>query len=464
MSSVSSEENRFLTAPIGSLFVTNAVPMALVMAMSGLLNIVDAAFLGHYVGPVALAAVSFSFPAVMVLIAFGSLVGGGMSSIMARHLGSGDRGSAGAIFASAHGLCLVVAFGLVAIFLLLGPSLLAGLARGNGEVSQLAGDYLLILACGAPVQFLMNLHADAVRSEGRAGFMAILSVGVTLANIALNYVLIVGLRLGVAGSAWGTVIAQAVGLAFLLELRRRDARLLPFAMLRRFPWRGRWQAILSLGLPLSLSFVGMALVSGAVILAVNWGGAPSYTELVAAYGVVTRIFGFAFMPLMALALATQTIVGINKGGGLHGRADAALTQALCLAFVYCLLLELALFAASGHLGTGFVADAAVVARVGAIMRPMLIFYVFSGPILVLAMYFQAIGRPGRTAALMLLKPFVLAPVLIFAFAGLWSSERVWFAFPVADGVMLVLAVSLLVRHRRAVRFAYSGKIAGSAMP
>ena len=45
MSSVSSEENRFLTAPIGSLFVTNAVPMALVMAMSGLLNIVDAAFL-----------------------------------------------------------------------------------------------------------------------------------------------------------------------------------------------------------------------------------------------------------------------------------------------------------------------------------------------------------------------------------------------------------------------------------
>ncbi|MXO64781.1 MATE family efflux transporter [Altererythrobacter endophyticus] len=420
--------------------------MAFVMGMGGLLNVVDAAFLGHYVGATALAAVSFSFPGVMVLIAFGSLVGGGMSSIFARHLGAGDRTFAAAIFASAHGLCLLVSFGLAATFFIAGPLLLEGLAKENAEMAELASTYLLILVAGAPIQFLMNLHADAARSEGRAGFMAVLSVGVTGANIVLNYALIVGLHLGVAGSAWGTLIAQALGLLLLLELRRRDALLLPLSSLRRFAWWGNWRAILALGLPLSLSFIGMALVSAVVIAAVNWSGGADYAATIAAYGIVTRILGFAFMPLMALALATQTIVGTNSGAGLHTRSNHALICALALAFGYCLLLELALLAVSGSLGFSFVDDAQVVSRVGLIIRPMLTFYLFSGPVLVLAMYFQAIGQPGRTAALMLLKPFILVPLAIFLFASFAKPMELWFAFPVADVVIMILATALFLRH------------------
>ena len=313
MSSVPADENMFLTAPIGRLFLANALPMAFVMAMSGLLNLVDAVFLGHFVGPVALAAVSFSFPAVMLLIAIASLAGGGMSSLFARHLGAGDRTSAAAIFASGHGLCLSLGAGIIAVYFATTPHLLPWLAKGSGEVAKYVGDYLFILICGAPVQFLMSLHADAARNEGRAGFMALLSVAVTLANIVLNYILIVSLNMGVAGSAWGTVAAQLIGLLLLLELRRRDSRMLPLSVLKAHDWRGNWRAILGLGLPLSLSFAGMALVSGAVIAALNWNDAPDYADTVAAYGIVTRIFGFAFMPLMALALATQTIVGINSG-------------------------------------------------------------------------------------------------------------------------------------------------------
>lgn len=446
MSSVPSEKHSFLTAPTGRLLTSNAVPMAFVMGMSGLLNVVDAAFLGHYVGPDALAAVTFSFPAVMILIALGSLVGGGMSSLFARYLGAGDRNAAAAIFASAHGLCLIVSFGLVAAFGFLGLSFIDGMAKDNGEVATLARAYLLILVSGAPIQFLMNLHADAARCEGRAGFMAILSVGVTVANIALNYVLIVSLQMGVAGSAWGTVLAQALGLAMLVELRRRDSRLLPLSSLLRFPWRNNWRAILALGLPLSLSFIGMALVSGAVIAAVNRTGAADHNAIIAAYGIVTRILGFAFMPLMALALATQTIVGMNTGAGLLARSNQTLARALGVAFGYCLLLEIVFFAGSGWLGAGFVDDAQVASAVGMIIRPVLMLYLFSGPILVLAMYFQAIGRPARTAALMLLKPFVLAPLSIFVFASFAAPEYLWFAFPVADGVLLVFVVILFVRH------------------
>ena len=444
----SSEENEFLTAPIGRLFLVNAVPMALIMAMSGLLNVVDAAFLGHYVGASALAAVSISFPFVMFLIALATLAGGGMASLFARRLGAGERTAAAAVFASAHGLCLTIGIGVIVVFMLFGAPLLARLSDGNEEVATLARTYLVILVWGAPLQFLMSLHADAARSEGRAKFMALLSAGVTLANIVLNYVLIVVLDMGVAGSALGTVAAQVLGLVLLLELRRRDFRLVPLSVLGRFAWHGDWRTILALGLPLCLSFMGTALVSGVVIVAARWSTGPDYTDIAAAYGVVTRIFGLAFMPLMALALATQTIVGTNTGGGLHGRAHSALLFALGVALGYCLVLEMGLLAASAELGAGFVADAGVGTQVGFILRRMLVLYVATGPILVLAMYFQAVGRPERTAALMLLKPFVLAPALIFAFAALAGPDSLWWAFPVADGVIVLVGAFLFVRHLR----------------
>ncbi|RKF23590.1 MATE family efflux transporter [Altericroceibacterium spongiae] len=421
--------------------------MAVVMGMSGLLNIVDAVFLGRFVGPEALAAVSLSFPVVMVLIALASLIGGGMSSLFARHLGAKDKFSAAAIFTAAHGLALSIAGIFFIAFLFLGPAWLRMLAGRNSDIAQMAYVYLLILIGGSPIQFLMSLHADAARNEGRAGFMAILSVCVTFANIVLNYILIVGFGLGVAGSAWGTVAAQILGLLLLLELRRRDNRLVPLSALGGHSLWRNWPSILALGLPLSLSFIGMALVSAAVIVTLKLGSLPGYADSIAAYGIVTRIFGFAFMPLMALALATQTIIGTNTGAGLHCRANAALRLAIVLAFGYCFMLESALFAAHARIGFLFVDDPDLVKSIGTILRPMLVFYLFSGPILIMALYFQAIGNAGRTAALLLLKPFFFAPLFIILFAALLGTQSLWFAFPAADLTIMTVAVFLFVRPR-----------------
>lgn len=437
-------ENRFLTAPVGRLFWTNAVPMALVMSMSGLLNVVDAAFLGHFVGAAALTAVSLSFPVAMLTIALSTLVSGGMSSLLARRLGAGDIPAAGAVFAAAHGLALAIALGLAAGFFALGPWGLRHLSGAEGEALGMAQRFLMILICGTPVQFLLGLHADALRNEGRAGLLALLSVAVTLANIALNYGLIVGFHLGVAGSALGTVLAQAMGLGLLVTVRLRDARLLPLGVLLRHSWARGWGQILALGAPLSLSFIGMALVTATVIGTLMTQGAAGSAESVAAYGIVIRILGFTFMPMMAIAMAMQSIVGNNFGARLTQRSDKALRLALAAAFTYCLAIELALFAAKSRIGAGFVEAPGVVAEVGTILAPMLTLYLSVGPVLVLALYFQAIGQPGRAAALTLTKPFLLSPLLVLGFAGLWGARALWLAFPMGDAVMLALAALLLI--------------------
>ncbi len=116
MSSGQSLDNRFLHASPGRVFLTNVLPMTLIMVMNGLLSVVDAIFLGHFVGARAMAAVSLVFPAIMLTIAMSTLVSGGMSSQMARQLGGRRISEAEATFARAHGLALIIALGLIALF------------------------------------------------------------------------------------------------------------------------------------------------------------------------------------------------------------------------------------------------------------------------------------------------------------------------------------------------------------
>ncbi|WP_210189484.1 MATE family efflux transporter [Ochrobactrum sp. P6BS-III] len=135
----------FLTVPVGRLFLSNALPMAVVMSMSGVLNVVDGIFVGHFIGSDALAAVSLAFPVIMVLSALTTLVGGGMSSLMARLLGAGDRIAAGRIFAGAHGLVLAISVGLIGLWALSGTALVASMAAVNPIVARLTHDYLQIM-------------------------------------------------------------------------------------------------------------------------------------------------------------------------------------------------------------------------------------------------------------------------------------------------------------------------------
>ncbi|RKE86378.1 MATE family efflux transporter [Rhizobium sp. AG855] len=443
MSLRQSPENRFLTASPGRLFAVTALPMIAIMGMNGILGIVDAFFLGQYVGADAMAAVGMTFPILMITIALSTLVGGGMSSLLARQLGAGNREEASATLAGAHGLALSIALVLIVLFCAGGRLFSIHLAGSDGSIADMVWVFLAISVAGTPIQFLLAVHADACRNEGHAGTMALMSLGVTLANIVLNSVLVARMELGVAGSALGTVLAQALGLTLLLVLRRLKADMLPLASLWRNRWTSRWQAIAILGAPLSLGFAGMALSAASVVVAMRFSASADYAKTIAAYGIATRIFGFAFLPSMAVGMAMQSIVGNNVGAGLYARSDATLRIAATTTLLYCAAVEGLLLSQGSALGAMFVADAAVIDDVGRILRIMAALYLFSGPVLVLGLYFQALGQPARAALLTLVKPVLLVPLMIGAAAILLGGNALWFAYPAADALAVVITVLVL---------------------
>ena len=461
MSQRPSPDNHFLTAPLGKVFAKTAIPMAVVMTMNGLLGIIDAAFLGQFVGADAITAIGISFPVLMLAIALSTLVSSGMSSMFARQLGRGARADAAATFASAHGLALVLGLALALMFLLGGPAFARHMAGADPVVADMVWQFLIISLAGSPVQFVLALHADAWRNEGRAGSMALLSLGVTALNILLNYVLIVLCGLGVAGSACSTVLAQIIGLALLLEGRRRSPTLLPLSSLWQHGWVGNWRQFVALGAPVSLSFIGMAFTATCVLAVLSQQGAAHQSEIqqgqgqlhtMAAYGVITRILGFAFLPMMALGLSMQSIAGNNVGAGLYHRARRVAAIAATTALVYGAVVELLLLRQSHAVASIFMTDMQVIAEVSRIVRPMMALYLLSGPVFMFGLYCQAIGQPARAGLLTLTKSFILLPGLIIALALLTTANSIWFAYPAAEAIVTAIAIWLLVKtYNRAAR-------------
>jgi putative MATE family efflux protein len=437
--------NPFLSGPIGPLFARTAAPIILIMLTNGVQTLIDAWFLGAYVGADALAAVTLMFPLFMLMSALATLVSFGMASALARALGAGDEGRARAIFAGAHGLSLVVCALLIVLFALGGWRLALGLANGSLPLATMGHDYIAILIWCSPVMFLLGVNGDALRCEGRLSLMTLATLVVSAANIALTWLLVARLGYGVAGSAIGTVLAQALALSIVVWFRLFGRTTLRWTALRLADLGRGWGEFLSLGAPQSLSFIGISLVAGAIIVsAQRWAG-DGYAATVAAYGIITRIMTFAYMVLMGLNMATQTVVGNNFGAGLWQRSDGALKIGLAVAVAYAATFEIAMLVFAGSIGGLFVDDAATIAEVARILPITIVFYALAGGMLVLSGYLQAIGD-ARTAILLTIGRtylFTIPLVVLLPFAV--GEIGIWLAGPVSELLTAVLAAGLLWR-------------------
>ncbi|MFC5760720.1 MATE family efflux transporter [Rhizobium sp. GCM10022189] len=445
------EANAFLTGPLPSVFARTAMPVILITTVNGLFAVVDACFLGAYVGAGALSAVTLIFPGLMMLVALQSLVSNGMASILARALGGGDRDTARRTFAAAHALAIAVVLVVNAIYWTVGWRIVDNAAAGDLAVAENARTFMGIMVGAAPVAFFLSLNIDALRSEGRIGVMTVVMLAATALNIAANWFFMAILQWGVAGSALGSVLAQAICLLAVLACRwRKEDALRPAA---RFPL-AQWRPILALGAPMSLGFIGISLCSAAVIFNLSLWGEGDYVATVGAYGIITRVMTVAYLPLLGLNIAFQTICGNNYGAGLAGRVGRSLQIALVAALVYCTGVEIAVELLAGHLGHLFVADPVVIAEVSRILPWTVGAYFLFGQTVVLSGYFQAIGDARRAAVFGLSRAYLFTLPLTFLLPHAFGEMGIWMVPVFAEACMFLLALAVLARNAKRLGWRY----------
>ncbi|WP_245447566.1 MATE family efflux transporter [Nitratireductor sp. OM-1] len=193
--------------------------------------------------------------------------------------------------------------------------------------------------------------------------------------------------------------------------------------------------------------MGLALGSAAIIIALQWVNAPGYGDTVSAYGIITRVMTFCFLPLLGLSHAMQTITGNNYGARDWARSDRSLRIAVVTAFVYALVVQSLLTVFAADIGRGFVDDPAVVSEVERVLPIMVALLFAGGPLMMIAMHFQAIGDASRAALLGLSKPYLFGIPLTFILADMVGERGIWMAGPFAE--LLLFGLTLIVLFRTA---------------
>ena len=292
----------------------------MVMGMLGVVafNLADTFFVGQ-LGIKELAALSFTFPVVMVIQSMSIGLGVGTSAVVSRAIGRGDEHKVQRL--TTDGLLLSLL--LVTVFVTIGFFTITPLFRLLGaspDIISLIKQYMLIWYPGMLFVVVPMVGNGAIRATGDTKTPALIMIGSIGVNLILDPFLIFGIgpfpALGLKGAAIATVFSRAIAflIAFLI-LYFRD-KMITFKRLRLKETINSWKKILHVGVPVATSMFTVSIGIGIVTSLIAVYG----PEAVAAFGIGTRIDFFAMIIIMALTSVIGPFVGQNWAAGRLDRA------------------------------------------------------------------------------------------------------------------------------------------------
>lgn len=283
-----------------------AVPAFLALIAEPLFLLADSAIVGH-LGTAELAGLGVASTALMTAAGSFVFLAYGTTSVVSRHLGAGDERSA--VAAGIDGLWLALGLGAAtAVLAAAAASPITGLFGASEVAHGHATTYLRISALGLPAMLVVLAVTGVLRGLQDTRTPLVASVAGFGTNVVLNLLFVYGFGWGIAGSAWGTVIAQTGMAAALVVVLLHKARTLE-SHVRPHP--GRVLAAARTGLPLLVRTLALR----ATLIVTTWVAASLGDVPLAAHQVALTIWSFLAFALDALAIAAQAITGRALGAG-----------------------------------------------------------------------------------------------------------------------------------------------------
>ncbi|MCI5863708.1 MATE family efflux transporter [Cloacibacillus porcorum] len=427
--------------PIPRLILSFALPAIIGMIAGAIYNIVDRIFVGRYVGSVGLAAITVSFPMMMMLMAFTLLICVGGASRVSILFGANKRRPAEQALTTTFVLLAIVGVASIAASFFATDTMLR-LAGGSGEVLEMARPYLRIILLGAPFA-LFGFGANfLVRASGNPKYAMCTQIVGAVSNVLFDAFFIITLNMGVEGAAYGTVLAQAVSAIFGLSFFwRREA---PLRIRAHFIGLPRWEvfkricAVGSAPFFMELSFVCYMTLMNQLII--KYGG----DDGLSAMGIFLSLDSLLFLPAMAIGEASQPIVGYNYGAGMPQRVTKAIYCALGMAVgFYIISFTLAEIFAE-PLTRLFTNDPALLAigvpgmRVGYVGLP------FMGVTIVTNSALQGLGKGFASLALSFCRHVLCMFIPLIILPRIFGLLGVWMSFPCGDIGGCVISAGFLI--------------------
>lgn len=417
-------------------------PAVLAMVLYGFNAVLDAIFVGRYVGETALAGVSLAYPISSLSLGVGSLIGVGAGSLLSIAIGAKNEQTQRALLGNVNALNLACGLGFTLLALLLSERLIR-MMGGQGE-ALLSGEEYLRHTFYVAVLWIAGLSYNMiVRAEGKMKTAAlIMSIGLVV-NLIANYLFIVVMNWGVVGAAWGTNLGMLVYvLSFMIYAKSKH---ITFAAK---PFSLSWdtsliKSIFSMGFAAFIMSV-MSLIQAIVVF--NAISAYGSDFDVAFYGVAFRLFTFLLTPIFGLMRALQPAVGINFGAGEYERVIQAvkvfalLATLLMMPFWLFAMWQPALLLGWMMPEATFLAQHIVNFRIFMVLLPAL-------PLIFMAMtFFPAINQSKVASVIGIARQLVFYVPAMLILPRVFGIDWVYYASFLIDAVIIVWMIWALNRE------------------
>mgnify|MGYP000566076379 CR=1 FL=1 len=422
------------------LFLKHVAPAIVAVMISGVYVVTDGMFVGHYLAKEGLAAVAIAYPLFMILPGFGLMLGIGGGALISISRGAQDTEKCSKVLSTT--LVLTIAFSVIGFCLLylVSDSLLL-LQSQEPLVLAMGSEYLSVYRNGALWVVASTVLTLLIRNDDSPNIaMWIMILGAVL-NIALNYVFLGLLSVGIAGAGYASIIAMIIVcvccIGYYFSSYRSESLTLS---------KIQYETKLALDILLTGSSVlAMYLYSGFVMAIHN--------KLFAEYGNTTSLGAFSIVGYL-MALYYMLAEGVANGvqplfSYFYGEKNSvknkkmvvfSLSIVVSLGLIYYFLLNVF----SEYFIHMFSIEVGVIekARIGLIYHVSAMF--LEGFIVIASVYFAAIQR-GGVALVIALSNMLMQLPLLYLLPKVWGEFGIWVALPLSNVVLILFIGPLLYK-------------------
>lgn len=317
------------------LIVLFTIPLLIGNIFQQFYSMADTLIVGRTIGVNALAAVGCTGSITFLILGFAMGLTSGLSILTAQRFGAGDERGVRKSVAAGVWLSAGVTIALTALSVPLTRPILE-LMRTPPEIIDDACRYVIVIFGGIVASMLFNLLSNIIRALGDSKTPLFFLVVACILNIALDFVCILIFKMGVAGAAWATIIAQMVsGILCLFYIKRR----LPILHLTREGWRvTKWELVQHAKVAFPMAFQMSIIAIGAVVLqfALNGLGALA----VAAFTAAQKIDQIATQPMNSFGTTMATYAAQNYGAGKTERIRKGVLQCSLISVGFAVVMGL----------------------------------------------------------------------------------------------------------------------------
>ena len=420
---------QLVEGPVAKSLFNMTLPMIVGTLGMVAFNLIDTFFVGQ-LGTQELAALSFTFPVVMVIASLAMGIGTGASAVISQAIGRGDhhkvkRLTTDSLILSMLLVTFFVLFGLLTIdpfFTLLGAT---------PEIVSLISQYMVIWYPGVLFLVIPMVGNNAIRATGDTKTPSAIMLVAVFVNIILDPLLIFGIgpfpMLGLAGAAIATVVARAITLVVAIWVLYYRDGMITFELAPIKTVIDSWKSILYIGLPVAGTRVLYPVAMGIIIALISLHG----HEAVAAFGVGTRIEFLALTVIFSLSTVIGPFVGQNWGARRYDRVKLGVKYSNVFSLIWGVAMFIVLALTARPIASLFNDDPQVISIIMLYLWIVPIGYALFGVFQISTTTLNVLHKPGHAAVLMIIQMFGLYIPLAYLGSYLFGLKGIFFAVVLA---------------------------------